>query len=197
VGADRRGGRAPRGPDHRDWLTRPQRRRLSGDGQCRDRRRATRQSAGPDLPAPVLGARLLVQSRNQARTSNTRWSSSAVSHIWSRHLVWLVNDHGRRRHGQLENRGSRPDIDVDGRPGNPHPGAGPAGIPFLVLTAVAMIPLVLPVVAIALVAAVVAVPVLVLRCLGRRLSARVSSARAASPWRGPQEGSRQARARPS
>jgi hypothetical protein len=60
----------------------------------------------------------------------------------------------------------------------------PLAIPFIVLTAVAVIPLVLPVVAIALVAAVVAVPVLLVRGLGRRLSARVSSARAASPERG-------------
>jgi hypothetical protein len=73
----------------------------------------------------------------------------------------------------------------------------PLAIPFLVLTGVAVIPLVLPVVAIALVAAVVAVPAVLLRGRGRRLSARVSSARAASPKRGPQEGSRQARARSS
>jgi hypothetical protein len=73
----------------------------------------------------------------------------------------------------------------------------PLAIPFLILTSVAVIPLVVPVVAIALVAAVVAVPVLLLRGLGRRLSARVSSARAGSPGRGPQEGWRQARARPS
>jgi membrane protein implicated in regulation of membrane protease activity len=73
----------------------------------------------------------------------------------------------------------------------------PLAIPFLVLTAVALIPLVLPVVAIAVVAAVFTVPVLLLRGLGRRLRARVASPRAASPQRGPQEGSRQARARPS
>jgi hypothetical protein len=73
----------------------------------------------------------------------------------------------------------------------------PLAIPILVLTAVAAIPLVIPVVAIALVAAVVAVPVLLLRGLGRWLSARVSSARAASPERGLQEGARQARARSS
>jgi hypothetical protein len=73
----------------------------------------------------------------------------------------------------------------------------PLAIPFLVLTAVVLIPLVLPVVAIALVAAVVAAPVLLLRGLGRRLRARVTSARAAEPERTPREGSRQARARPS
>jgi hypothetical protein len=72
----------------------------------------------------------------------------------------------------------------------------PLAIPFLLLTAVAVIPLVLPVVAIALVAAVVAVPVLLLRGLGRRLSARGSSARAASPEPRPREGSQQTRARP-
>jgi hypothetical protein len=58
----------------------------------------------------------------------------------------------------------------------------PLSIPFLALTAVALIPLVLPLVALALVAALVAAPVLMVRRLGRMIRrSRSASAPLASP----------------
>jgi hypothetical protein len=56
----------------------------------------------------------------------------------------------------------------------------PLSIPFLVLTAVAVLPLLLPVVAVALLAAIVALPLLLIRALGRRLAGGVSSPAPAS-----------------
>jgi hypothetical protein len=52
----------------------------------------------------------------------------------------------------------------------------PLSIPFLALTAVALIPLVLPLVALALVVALVAAPILLFRRLGRWMIKRSRSA---------------------
>jgi hypothetical protein len=61
----------------------------------------------------------------------------------------------------------------------------PLSIPFLLLTAVAVIPLVAPVLALALAVAIAAVPFLLIRGLGRRVSASRRPTRDATEGRAP------------
>jgi hypothetical protein len=61
----------------------------------------------------------------------------------------------------------------------------PLSIPFLLLTAVAVIPLVVPVLALGLVVAIVAVPFLLIRGIGRRVIASRRPPRDATEGRAP------------
>ena len=70
----------------------------------------------------------------------------------------------------------------------------PLSLPFLILTAVAVIPLLVPLLAAAVAAALIAMPVLLIRSVGRRAFGGVSSSEVASTERGRRGNSRPAEA---
>ncbi len=70
----------------------------------------------------------------------------------------------------------------------------PLSLPFLILTAVALIPLLAPLLVAAVAAALIAVPVLLIRGAGRRVFGGVSSSEVASTERGRRGNARPAEA---